>query len=205
METRANHVWVGAVTLVLLAALAAFIVWIARLNNGDQKQYDIFFKQSVSGLAKGSEVSFAGVPVGQVETIKLWEKRSRIRLGADQGEGRRAHPGRHHRHHPELLHRGFDDLARRRAPRPSADHLRDHRLHRRRADHPAQGRAASAKSSPMRRCCSQRLATLTERLTELLSDKNQASIAGILANTNKMTANLARRRPRSSARWPSCR
>ena len=28
METRANHVWVGAVTLVILAALAVFIIWI---------------------------------------------------------------------------------------------------------------------------------------------------------------------------------
>ncbi|HMO69054.1 MAG TPA: MCE family protein, partial [Novosphingobium sp.] len=32
METRANTVWVGAVTLLLLALAAAFIVWIARLN-----------------------------------------------------------------------------------------------------------------------------------------------------------------------------
>ena len=37
----------------------------------------------------------------------------------------------------------------------------------------------------------ERLATLTERLTQLLSDKNQASISGILDNTNKMTADLA--------------
>ncbi len=72
METRANHVWVGAVTLLLLAALAAFIIWLARLNAGDQKEYDIFFKQSVDGLAKGSAVTFSGVPVGQVTEIELW-------------------------------------------------------------------------------------------------------------------------------------
>lgn len=41
----------------------------------------------------------------------------------------------------------------------------------------------------------ERLATLTERLTELLSDKNQASIAGILANTNRMTDELAKSSP----------
>ncbi|RYD29536.1 MAG: MCE family protein, partial [Sphingomonadales bacterium] len=73
METRANHVWVGAVTLVLLAMLAAFIIWLARLGQGDQNEYDIFFKQSVSGLAKGSQVNFAGVPVGQVSDIVLWD------------------------------------------------------------------------------------------------------------------------------------
>ena len=71
METRANHLWVGAVTLVLLAALAAFIVWIARLGQGQQDEFDIFYGQSVSGLANGSQVSFAGVPVGQVTGIAL--------------------------------------------------------------------------------------------------------------------------------------
>ena len=38
METRANHLWVGAVTLALLVALAAAIVWIARLGQGAQKR-----------------------------------------------------------------------------------------------------------------------------------------------------------------------
>ncbi len=37
----------------------------------------------------------------------------------------------------------------------------------------------------------ERLATLTERLTGLLSDENQASISGILRNTDRMTASLA--------------
>jgi phospholipid/cholesterol/gamma-HCH transport system substrate-binding protein len=37
----------------------------------------------------------------------------------------------------------------------------------------------------------ERLATLTERLTMVLSDKNQKSIENILAHTDKMTANLA--------------
>ncbi|MGZ9927691.1 MlaD family protein, partial [Escherichia coli] len=33
-----------------------------------------FFQQSVEGLANGSQVSFAGVPAGQVKQIALWEK-----------------------------------------------------------------------------------------------------------------------------------
>lgn len=71
METRANHLWVGLVTLALLIALAAAVVWIARLGQGAQNEYDIFYRQSVSGLATGSQVSFAGVPVGQVSEIAL--------------------------------------------------------------------------------------------------------------------------------------
>jgi len=74
METRANHVWVGAVTLLLLALLAAFFVWLVQLGGADQKEYDIFFPQSVGGLANGSEVTFQGVPAGQVETIELWRQ-----------------------------------------------------------------------------------------------------------------------------------
>lgn len=35
METRANHIWVGAITLVLLALVAGFVIWISRLSEGD--------------------------------------------------------------------------------------------------------------------------------------------------------------------------
>jgi phospholipid/cholesterol/gamma-HCH transport system substrate-binding protein len=87
METRANHIWVGAVSLALLAVLAAFIIWIARLGHADQREYDIFFKQSVDGLAKGSQVSFSGVPAGQIKTIDLWKRDPefvRVRIKVDE-------------------------------------------------------------------------------------------------------------------------
>ena len=88
METRANHLWVGAVTLLLLGLLAAFIIWLAQLGQSERKEYDILFGQEVSGLATGSVVSFAGVPVGQVSEIKLYEEnlefvRVRIRVEKD--------------------------------------------------------------------------------------------------------------------------
>jgi phospholipid/cholesterol/gamma-HCH transport system substrate-binding protein len=41
----------------------------------------------------------------------------------------------------------------------------------------------------------ERLSTLTERLTELLSDQNQKSFTNILANTDKLTGHLARGGP----------
>ena len=73
METRSNHVLVGAVVLILLAMLALFTVWIARLGGTEEKEYDIFFRQSVDGLARGSAVTFSGVPSGQVKSISLWK------------------------------------------------------------------------------------------------------------------------------------
>jgi phospholipid/cholesterol/gamma-HCH transport system substrate-binding protein len=45
----------------------------------------------------------------------------------------------------------------------------------------------------------ERISTLTERLSEMLGDKNQNSIAGILANTNRLTDALADRGPEIAA------
>jgi len=45
----------------------------------------------------------------------------------------------------------------------------------------------------------ERLTTLTERLTQMLNDDNQASIAGILRNTNALTRSLADRGPEIAA------
>lgn len=191
METRANHVWVGAVTLVLLALMAAAIIWIARLGQGAQNEYDIFFKQSVDGLAKGSEVAFQGVPVGQIKKIELWRKDPsfvRVRISVDDTV-------------PVVVgttatiqgsFTGVSDIqlegAVRGAPRitelgpegvPVIPTKRG-------------GLGEILNSAPL---LLERLATLTDRMTELMSDKNQKSIEGILRNTDKMTADIAEATP----------
>jgi len=187
METRANHVWVGAVTLVLIAAILAFVIWIARLNEGAQNDYDIFFKQSVDGLAKGSSVTFAGVPAGQIEKIELWPKDPsfvRVRIGIDKKV-------------PILLgttatiqgsFTGVSNIQLEGAvkgappltePGPEGVPV----IPTRRG-----GLGALLSNAPL---LLERLATLTERLTLLLSDKNQKSIEGILSNTDRLTSNLA--------------
>lgn len=195
METRANYVWVGAVTLALMAALAAFVIWIARLNAGEQNEYDIFFKQSVDGLAKGSEVTFSGVPAGQVKLIELWRKdpgfvRVRIKIndtvpilqgttatiqGSFTGVSKIQLDGAT-RGAPPITEVGPEG-----APviptKPG-------------------GLGELLSNAPL---LLERLATLTERLTLMLSDKNQKSIEGILANTDKITADVARASPRIDA------
>ena len=190
METRANHVWVGVVTLVLLAAAALFFVWLARLGNSDRKDYDIFFQQSVGGLAKGSQVSFAGVPVGLVSEIALWERdpeyvRVRIKVEDDVPilVGTQASIS--------FSFTGVSTLnldgARRGAPPitcettacPEGVPVIP----------PAGGAIEEILSSaPL---LLERLATLTDRLTRVLDDENQESISGILANTDRMSAQLA--------------
>jgi phospholipid/cholesterol/gamma-HCH transport system substrate-binding protein len=88
METRSNHILVGGITVLLLAALVAFIIWLARAGGEQYEEYDIFFSQAVSGLDRGSQVAFAGVPSGEVTQIALWKPdpdfvRVRIRINGD--------------------------------------------------------------------------------------------------------------------------
>ena len=191
METRSNHILVGGVVLALLLALAAFLVWLSGVSGAKSKPYDIFFKQSVEGLSKGGSVSFSGVPSGQIEDIALWKDNPefvRVRVAVKEEtpilQGTTA-----------TIQGSFTgpstiilDGAVKGAP-PITD------------IGPAGvpviptkpgGLGALLSSAPQ---LLERLSTLTERLTELLSDKNQASIASILANTNRLTDVLADQGP----------
>src|SRR3954462_7455682 len=87
METRSNYVMVGVVTLALLIGALAFIVWLAGFSGKTSKCYDIYFAQGVSGLNKGSNVTFSGVPVGQVAKISLLPDRPEfVRVRIDVNE-----------------------------------------------------------------------------------------------------------------------
>ena len=88
METRSNYVLVGGVVIVLTVALFAFVLYLAKFSRGDKDEYDIFYRQSISGLAIGAPVQFKGVPVGQVKEIALLPRspdavRVRIEIKAD--------------------------------------------------------------------------------------------------------------------------
>ncbi len=88
METRSNYVLVGGVVVALTVALFAFVLYLAKFSGDDKTQYDIFYRQSISGLAIGSPVQFKGVPVGQIKDIALLPKtpdsvRVRIEIRSD--------------------------------------------------------------------------------------------------------------------------
>jgi phospholipid/cholesterol/gamma-HCH transport system substrate-binding protein len=88
METRASHVLIGSFLLLMVAALFGFVVWLARLDQGSTKEYDVYFNGGVTGLSVGAAVQFNGVPIGQVKRIALVKDdpglvRVRIRVGDD--------------------------------------------------------------------------------------------------------------------------
>jgi phospholipid/cholesterol/gamma-HCH transport system substrate-binding protein len=68
MESEARYVRVGIATLLLLALLAAGLVWLAgRSGQKAQDRYTIYFSvQSLEGLQINSDVRMQGVKVGKV-------------------------------------------------------------------------------------------------------------------------------------------
>lgn len=192
METRSNYVMVGAVTVALLAGTLLFIVWLAGLSNKATKCYDIYFAQGVGGLSKGSSVSFSGVPVGQVSKISLLPNRPEfvwVRIEVDeqtpvlQGTTAQLHTVSFTAP-PEVQLSG---AARGRPPISEAGPQGCPVI-------PAStsGLGALIASAPE---VLDRVNRLTERLTELLSDKNQNAISDILENIDVTTRELRKRAP----------
>lgn len=72
MERDAHYAAVGIATVALLAALAVFTIWLARLQfNSEYDIYDIVFYGPVRGLSEGGEVHFNGIRVGEVTDLNL--------------------------------------------------------------------------------------------------------------------------------------
>ena len=192
METRSNYVLVGSVVLALLGALALFIVWLAGLSGEQRRCFDIYFAQGVGGLNKGTNVTFSGVPVGQITEISLLPERPEfvwVRIEVDEKtpvlQGTSA----------QIKGVGFtgvseiqlDGAVRGARPLTQIGPQGCPVI-------PASqgGLGALLNSAPE---LIDRIQRLTERLSELLSDKNQNSISDILENIDKTTSVLAERAP----------
>ena len=191
METRSNYVMVGVVTVALLVGTLLFIVWLAGLSGKSSKCYDIYFP-AVGGIAKGSNVSFSGVPVGQVQKISLLPNRPEfvwVRIEVDeqtpvlQGTSAQIHG---------VGFTGVSEiqLAGAERGRPAIQQAGPQGC----PVIPATSGGISAllNSAPE---LIDRIQRLTERLTELLSDKNQNSISDILENIDVTTQQLRKHAP----------
>lgn len=192
METRSNHILVGAVLLALLAGLLIFAVWLAGLSATAKKCYDVYFPGGVGGLVRGAAVSFSGVPVGEVEEINLLPDRPEfvwVRLSVDADtpvlQGTEA----------TVAGVGFTGVS-------------EIRLSGAQSGSPPitevgpEGcpviRASSGLLDTVLNSAPElidRIQRLTERMAELLSDENQNSISDILENIESATDTLAARAP----------
>jgi phospholipid/cholesterol/gamma-HCH transport system substrate-binding protein len=189
MENRSNHVLVGGVVLVLIGIILAFTVWMAALGGTDDRKFDILFKTSVDGLAKGSTVTFSGVPVGKIEDITLLPDqpeliRVRIQVKHDtpvlQGTSATV-VGSFTGTSTINLDGAVKGAPPIDQPGPFGVPLIPPK---------AGGLGALLSNAPQ---LLDRLTTLTERLTDLLNPENQKAISGILANINTVSGALANR------------
>lgn len=203
METRSNQVLVGSVVLILLAAVMAAAFWFSRLSDGENAYYDIYFKQSVNGLAKGSGVSYSGVPSGQVQEIELWKRDPnfvRVRIAVKAGtpilQGTTATiQGVGFTGVSEIV---LDGAVKGAPPIVCPDQNPE-------ASCPDGVPVIPTKPGALGELLNnapqllERLTTLTERLTELLNDRNQKSVANILRNVDMLTGTLAQNGPQMVA------
>ena len=192
METRANYVWVGAATLALLVVLAAVVMWIARLDRGSRDTYDIYFHQSIDGLDRGAEVSYAGVPAGQVSQVEVWPRDPsivRVRITVDSRipilQGTTATiQGSFTGVSTIQLSGGQNGAPPITVPGPDGEPV---------IPPQRSGLGELLTSAPI---LMDRLTVLADRMNAVFSPQNQRTINGILANTNRLTGNLADASPR---------
>jgi phospholipid/cholesterol/gamma-HCH transport system substrate-binding protein len=190
MENRSNNVLVGGVTLVLLLILVAFIIWLSGFGGTHEAKYDILFKQSIDGLAKGSAVSFSGVPVGKVDDINILpDQPELIRVTIDVKPTTPVLQGTT----ATIAAVGFTGVSQINLdgavkgappidqPGPWGNPLIPPK---------AGGLGALLSNAPQ---LLDRLTTLTERVTDLLNPQNQKSISDILAHVDTMSGSLADR------------
>jgi phospholipid/cholesterol/gamma-HCH transport system substrate-binding protein len=189
MENRSNHVLVGGVVLVLIGIILAFTVWMAAIGGTNDKKYDILFKTSVDGLAKGSSVTFSGVPVGKIEDIKLLPDQPeliRVRILVKQDtpvlQGTSATiVGSFTGTSTVNLDGAVQGAPPIDQPGPFGVPLIPPK---------AGGLGALLSNAPQ---LLDRLTTLTERLTDLLNPENQKAISNILAHIDTVSGALANR------------
>ena len=72
METKANYVLIGAFTIIIAAALLLFGLWAAKYSSERSwQEYQVVFREAVTGLSVGSPVQYNGIAVGSITKLSL--------------------------------------------------------------------------------------------------------------------------------------
>jgi len=77
MESEARYAWVGAIVVLLVAALAGTLAWLrSNATGADAQQYRIYFeRQSLDGVEPRGDVRMRGIKVGSVLAVRLSPRR----------------------------------------------------------------------------------------------------------------------------------
>ena len=70
METRAHYVLIGAFVLSAVAMAFLFILWLGQTQR-EFDEYDVIFRERVSGLSEGAAVRFNGIQKGEVTDLSI--------------------------------------------------------------------------------------------------------------------------------------
>ena len=73
MDTKINFFKIGLFVIALVTSLLILIFWLGKFGFEKKKfdEYQIYFKESISGLNIGSSIKYKGFEVGNVSEIKL--------------------------------------------------------------------------------------------------------------------------------------
>ena len=70
METRAHYVLIGAIVLIVIASAFLFILYLGQTQR-EFDEYDVVFRERVSGLSVGALVRFNGIQKGEVQSLTI--------------------------------------------------------------------------------------------------------------------------------------
>ena len=182
METKANYVLIGAFTIVIAVALLLFGLWAAKYSSERSwQEYQIVFREAVTGLSVGSPVQYNGIAVGSITKLSLAPNDprqvvARIRVDATTPikTDTRAKLAITSLTGPAIIQLSGGT--------PQAPTLRSVDTR----DPPVIQTAPSALQN-----ISDTANRIVERLDEVLSDKNVASISATLANLESVSGTLA--------------
>ena len=184
METKANYVLIGAFTIVIAVALLLFGLWAAKYSSERSwQEYQIVFREAVTGLSVGSPVQYNGIAVGSITKLSLAPNDprqvvARIRVDATTPikTDTRAKLAITSLTGPAIIQLSGGT--------PQAPTLRSVDTR----DAPIIQTAPSALQN-----ISDTANRIVERLDEVLSDKNVASISATLANLESVSGTMADR------------
>jgi phospholipid/cholesterol/gamma-HCH transport system substrate-binding protein len=75
MNNKVNFTFVGSVVIAIIVAMIFSIYWLMKPSDSSkQREYLIYFNESVSGLNVNSPVKYRGVNVGKVKEIQISSK-----------------------------------------------------------------------------------------------------------------------------------